>query len=253
MLATCGGCGCGESADRPSGRDAPAADVVAEAAAATFSEPTLELSLSVESKGGSYVATGLVEPEDGRFRVELEQVTRRSKLAPDAVIGLEGTGFESTVAEGLDQGFPDGRRCWLNPHAPVGSFLGTASVEESARVTGAVLESLRHEIKQAERGPRYTVDLQRSAAYPRDTFRNRSERVWGGRRLLGSLERPVEVGLTPGGEQVESIALEPRDYRVYHLDRPADKPKIDSVRIEAKLVPTDRRLVIDPPQCQAIE
>jgi hypothetical protein len=260
MLAVTGGCGGNDEAvDARSGRDAPAAGVIAEAAAATFSEPTLALSLSVASKGGSYVATGLVEPEDGRFRVQSEQVRSRHEFVPPAVIGLGGEGFEKTVAEGgerLVEGFPgNGQRCWFNPHAPVGSFLGTASVEESVRVTGAVLESLRDEVEQAEGsgGSRYAVELQPSASRPRDDFRDRPERVWGDRRLLESLERPVEVGLAPDGERVESIALELRDYRVYDAEARVDMPNIDSVRIEAKLVSTDRRLVIDPPRCQALE
>jgi hypothetical protein len=249
------GAGCGddpaqtEPSDDASPTDPLAA--VSEAGAQTFAEPTLALDLKVASPGARYEASGLIEPGEGRFRVELGEITSPSDYRPRIVIGLDGEGNETTVEETTGRPFAEGEeRCWFNPHAPVGSFLGTASVEESVRLTGAVLESLGEEVRSAvpAAGDAYEVVLDQSATRPRDDFRESKERVWGDRNLLGQLAGPIEIALSAQGA-VSRIALELRDYEPYEMIR----PPIRRVTIEATLAPTDEELVLDPPECQALE
>jgi hypothetical protein len=169
------------------------------------------------------------------------------------VVGLEGEGYESTVAEGPLLG--GSRRCWFNPHSPVGSFLGTARVEESLRLTGAVLESLGSEIRSVEAADgAYRVVLNDSATRPRDDFRDTEKRVWGDRDLLTQVPGPIEVALSPGG-MVDEIVVELRDYEPYEVELAGDERTgpVPKVTITATLAPTGEKLVVDPPECQAIE
>ena len=226
-------------------------NVVSTAARATFAEPTLGIRVAVRSPAGSYRVRGLVEPRRGRFRVVLSGVHERG--APTAVIGLGGEGFEQTVSEGPLPGGGGDQRCWFNPHAPVGSFLGTASVEESVRLLGATLESLRGEIART-RVPTdrtFSVGLRASAAKPRDDFRDTRWRVWGDRRLFRRLNGPIQVRLDKTGSRVSNIRLRLRGYKAYSLSE-ADaggRP----VTISASLERSEKSLVLNPPNCQAIE
>jgi hypothetical protein len=258
-FAIVAGTGCSDdSAQTEPPGDALPADplaAVSQAGAGTFAEPTLSLDLEVASRGARYEASGLIEPGEGRFRVELGEIFSPSDYRPRIVIGLDGEGYESTVEETTGGPFGDGgERCWFNPHAPVGSFLGTASVEESVRLTGAVLESLSEEVRSATSTAdnAYEVALDPSAARPRDDFRESKERVWGDRNLLGQLAGPIETALSAQGA-VARIALELRDYEVPRgLIRPR-RGRIGRVTIEATLAPTDEELVLDAPECQALE
>jgi hypothetical protein len=247
------GCDDDESA-QPSDRSADPAAAVSEAGAETFGAQTLSVHLLVASNGGRYEAGGLLEPRKGRFRVDLDEVSSTAENRPPrTVVGLDGEGYETTVEE--TRGLPfgsrqNGKHCWFNPHAPVGSFLGTASVEESVRLTGAVLESLGEEIRFArDAGDSYSVTLQASVTRPRHDFDETERRVWGDRNLLHRLAKPIDVVLSPEGGSAE-IALELRDYEPYVPFK--RDPSLD-VTIDATLTPTDEELAIDPPRCQVIE
>jgi hypothetical protein len=226
-------------------------DVVAEAASRTFDEPTLEIALTATSKTGDWQAAGLVEPAQGRYRVELPSTERPATI--HAVVGLDGEGIEATVSEGPFPG-PDDQICWFNPHAPVGSFLGTASVEESVRIVGATLESLRGEIARARAvgDGAYAVELRPSAARPKDDFRKSPERIWGDRNLFEQLARPIVV--TVADDRIVGVVIELRDYRPYYLEGPGFGPdRIDSVVIDAQLNPTESELVLEHPGCGGLE
>jgi hypothetical protein len=250
-IATAAGC---DDESRPgSGSDATPADplaAVSESGTRTFARPILSVSLRVASARAHYEATGLIEPKNGRFRVELGVVSSpRASVAPDVVIGVSGEGYEGTYEETTEKPFSQGgERCWFNPHSPVGSFLGTASVEESVRLTSAVLESLGEEVRTAasHAGDAYEITLDPSATHPRNDFHESKRRVWGDRNLLRQLEGPIEVVLS-GPDTVAEIAFGLRDYEPYVRET------IPRVRIEATLAPTDEELVTDPPTCQALE
>jgi hypothetical protein len=256
-VAVAGGLGCGDSS--APANEAQRADplaAVSRAGTKTFREATLSLTLHVASASGRYEAVGLIEPGDGRFRVEVGAVSPPNEYAPEHVIGLGGEGFENTVAEQGHGPLGNGsKRCWFNPHSPVGSFLGTASVEESVRLTGAVIESLGDEVRSVEAADgAYAVNLDDSATRPRDDFHDTEERVWGDRDLLTQVPGPIEVALSPGGT-VDEIVVELRDYEPYPPIRPRGERTgpVPKVTVEATLAPTGEKLVVDPPECQAIE
>lgn len=257
----------GDAGSSGDGGSEPAEDprgVVQDAGAETFSEDTLEVILRAETFDGiAWSASGLVEPGDGRFRLTLEE-TPPGGLGVSKVIGLDGEGFEGTVAA-MPDNFLGGRRdfgrCWFNPHSPVGSFDRSISVEESMRVTGSVLESLKAETATARSadGEGFEVRLKSSASKPRNDFDDKPRRVWGDRKLLDRVSRPIEVRTTDGG-QVAGLTIPLTDYKPYKFfnDRmvqgnaPPD-PAVPQVALEATFSPTDRGLELNPPNCQAME
>ncbi|MFD6062681.1 hypothetical protein C8E05_2487 [Rhodococcus wratislaviensis] len=140
----------------------------------------------------------------------------------------------------------------MNPHAPVGYFTGTISVEETLRVTGAVVESLRDEIKQVQvrSTDTFEVELKDSAALPEDEFAGTPDRVWGDRWILGRLDGPIAVELADGGS-LRSLEFEFGPDDPYSLF--GEQHSIDRVTINARFAPADAEIVLDPPACQSIE
>ena len=176
---------------------------------------------------------------------------------PAEVIGTDGEGFENTVgviAEDLPGPHGPKGPCWFNPHAPVGSFLGTVRVEESARFAGAVVESMAwREIAGAEAGAdpgTYLVRLRSSASYPRDDFDETQRRIWGARGLLGDLDGPIQVTVGDDG-LLSSLELTIDGYRPYATA--PDPRTIDESTVTVGLRETSRALELHEPACMAME
>ncbi len=248
------GCGGGQS---PEAEDeaGPPSELVREAARATLEEPTAGMLVATSSPGrGSFEASGLIDLAGGRFRVEAEADPEMPGLdPPEAVVGTAGEGFEETVAV-QDEGFGrvDGP-CWFNPHAPVGSFLGTVSVEESVRLMGSVIESLAGgELASATEGDdgTYLVRLQSSAGTPRDDFEDEKARTWGDRALLADLGGPIGVTVADG--RIEGVRLDIPRYLPFEGTLPDPEPVRDT-SIELSLALSDEALEIEQPECFAIE
>lgn len=167
----------------------PGARVVAEAARETFKRTPTGIDVRVKSPAAHLRVRGPVELATGHFRVRArgDAPPFLERGASGVVLGTSGEGFETTYSI-ADQGLGHPRRsqrCWYNPHAPVGSNRGTVSAEESVRVVGSVLESLRGEIQNAtestdeEQAGAYDVTLRPTAAHPRDDFRDAERRISG--------------------------------------------------------------------------
>lgn len=248
------GCGSGQSPEAEPDAGPPS-ELVRDAARAAIGEPTTEIRVATSTPGrGSFEAAGLIDLAGGRFRVEVEAEPEKPGLGPpDTVIGTAGEGFEETVAE-QDQGFGrvDGP-CWFNPHAPVGSFLGTVSVEESVRLMGSVIESLAGgEVASATEGGdgSYLVRLESSAGRPRDDFEEGKARTWGDRALLADLGGPIAVTVADG--RVVGVRLDIPRYAPF--DGTVGNPEpVRDTSIELSLAPADEALEIEQPECFAIE
>ncbi|AWK71772.1 hypothetical protein CBI38_09380 [Rhodococcus oxybenzonivorans] len=215
----------------------------------------LTLSVGAESTDARWAGEGLIALSEGRFRFEVGETQPPAEIEVGTVIGLGGEGAENTVSETVGGSIgAAGQRCWMNPHAPVGYFTDTISVEEALRVTGAVVESLRGEIKQARMiDPAldtFEVELMPSATQPEDEFVDRPDRVWGDRWILGRLGGPIAVELTGEGA-LRSLEFEFGPYEPYSLF--GQQHSVDHVSISARFAPADTALELDPPACQAIE
>ncbi len=247
--------GCGGGEGPAAVQSADPTESVRTAGIRAMEQKVALLDLHVESGRASYDAEGPIELGKGRFKVELSDVTTQKEDSPrpEVVIGTDGEGFENTFEEnyGLFGTRNQKERCWFNPHSPVGSFLGTASVEETVRVTSAVVESLEDEIRSAEAtGESYEVELKPSASEPHSDFRETERRIWGARKLLNLLHGPINVALSDDGS-LESVAFEIEDYRPYLGTK--GRQGADLVQIAADYGSTEEKLVLDPPSCMALE
>jgi hypothetical protein len=232
----------------------PAA-VVAHAARATFDGAPRAFSLAIASPDARWAGSGAVELARGRFRL-VAKARPGVLVGPrrQTVVGTSGEGYETTFAvfhgelfgEKIDQ-----RRCWFNPHLPVGSSHDAPSVEESVRLTGSVVESLRHEIGQATNtgADAYEVTLAPSATRPRDDFHETERRVWGDRELLALLDEPIGVTVSERGT-LRSIDLRLGDYSPEILQRRSTPHRVS---LHAALSASSRELELQPPGCQALE
>lgn len=238
-----------------SGRSERDAAELVQAAASQTSRGAESIELRASSPGGGgYTSAGLIELRGGRFAVDLTAPDAGAGRAPDGAVGVDGEGFENTVAV-LEEGFTpsmDGP-CWLNPHAPVGSGLGTVSVEESMRLTGAIAESIEAgELRSVEvrRNGAFAVVLAASATRPRGAFKETERRIWGARERLRKLAAPVRVTLSGDGdlERIE-FRFEPFRERAFDVKGRA----IGEARVDVSLTPSDVPLKLDEPECQAIE
>jgi hypothetical protein len=118
------------------------------------------------------------------------------------------------------------------------------------RLTGSIVESLRHEIGQATNtgADAYEVTLAPSATRPRDDFRDTERRVWGDRELLTMLDGPIRVSVGDGA--IRSLDLRLGDYRPESLVRRSG-PLPVSIRATFSSGPP--ALDLNPPRCQALE
>lgn len=244
--------GCGDVAEPGS----PEAEL-REAARATLLEPTTVLTIASQGTT-SYELAGLIDLSDGRF--ELKPTSSEGidpdAFLPDGVIGTDGEGYETTFAVSRDFGLSrnEDEVCWFNPHGPVGSLLGAISIEEATRLTGSIIESIdADEVRSAIRRDDgvLEVELARSASKPKDDFKPSAERTWGDRHLLDILDGPIEITVAEGRIESLHLALSDYSYEDYKLGRD-ERPPID-VTLDASFSPSDRRLEIDPPGCQAME
>lgn len=247
--------GCSDDTPTPPGGGLAPESFVGAAANDAFSAEVLTLSVGAESTDARWAGEGLIALSEGRFRFEVGETQPPAEIEVGTVIGLGGEGAENTVSETVGGSIGvAGQRCWMNPHAPVGYFTDTISVEEALRVTGAVVESLRGEIKQARMiDPAldtFEVELMPSATQPEDEFVDRPDRVWGDRWILGRLGGPIAVELTGEGA-LRSLEFEFGPYEPYSLF--GQQHSVDHVSISARFAPADTALELDPPACQAIE
>lgn len=261
-LAFCAS-GCGGSAESGESESASADPLkaVRQAARASFDQKVLRVQLDASSPGAGFVASGLIEPRGGRFRVSVD-ADAKGAIPEDLsnVIGFDGEGGDTTLAErgSFNRREPD-QRCFFNPHGPVGFFEDTISVEESMRLLGAIVESLPEETKSVSmiEGPGgeslFEVSLAPSASRPRNEFAETKRRVWGARGLLRDPGSPIVVAI--GEDQtLESVEVELRAYGPYdpYAGYPSDGPAKD-VSIRADLTESDATLKLPSPSCLVME
>ncbi|MDQ3641120.1 MAG: hypothetical protein M3450_06560 [Actinomycetota bacterium] len=249
-LTACGG---SEEPNGPAAADPK--EAIGSAGERAMASRSTFLNVRAQSGDTSWEAEGAVQLGQGRFVLDVLGIeSSKRNIGPDRVIGLDGEGFETTVEETMGL-FGDDRdakeRCWFNPHAPVGSFLGTASIEESVRLTGALIESLETETSSViERDGHFQVEYMPSAAKPHSDFRETERRVWGDRALIEDLEGPVSLMLDDASE-LSHINIDLGEYRQY--SGLGGRKRLDEVSIRATLSSSDERPQIDPPDCQALE
>lgn len=239
--------------------DETARDPVAEikhAARATLAQPWNAMDVRVASRRTGYRVRGRIEPARDRYVGEARFVRGAKSAFPDPRISVIGTGPEAYIGQPDLPGLPNGRRCWFDPHLPIGSAARIASVQESLAVIGITTRLLAKATERAQivssesetGGTQYEVWVDRSVAKAIDPG---SDELFAARpqELADEIRLPL-VAHTLGG-RLSRISLElPRFESSAFLRR---FQGIASVSIEASLTPTDKRPNLRAPNCIAME
>jgi hypothetical protein len=229
---------------------------VQKAARATLSEPSTVMDVRVASRRAEYVVRGRIEPARDRYHGTASFARGGEEAFPTPPIRIVGTGPEAYIGQPDLPGLRR-RRCWFDPHLPIGSAPGTASVQESLALVGIATRLLAHATERArirddaEGGDgrtRYEAWVDRSAA---DAAYSHSDELFeaGPRELARELRLPLAVETVNG--HVSGMSLElPRFESAAYLRRFRG---IESVSVEISLTPADRKLKLRPTRCIAME
>lgn len=243
--------GCG---DEQVTRD-PAAEVE-KAARATLAERAT-IDARVTSPRTEYSVRGLIQLARDRYYVKADFARGGRRAFPMPPLRVIGTGPEAYV------GRPDlpglgARKCWFDPHLPIGSAPGTVSVQEALALSATTTRLLADATERAritggdEAGgdgvATYEAWVDISSATP--TYRN-SDELFGSRpkRLAGELDLPLTVEAVDGSLSGLSLNL-PHFESAAYLRRFRG---VEPVSIEVSLTPTEHRLELRPPNCIAME
>jgi hypothetical protein len=232
----------------------PVADV-RKAARATLSKPSTVMDIRVTSRTAEYLVRGRIELARDRYRGRASFARGGEDAFPTPPIRVVSTGPEAYIGEPDLPGLRR-RRCWFDPHLPIGSAPGTASVQESLALVGIATRLLAQATERAritddaggEGRIRYEAWVDRSAA--KAVYRHSDELFDARPKMLAhKLHLPLVVD-TVGGH-LSGISLElPRFESAAYLRR---FQGIESVSIEVSLAPAESKLGLRPTRCIAME
>jgi len=239
--------------DETTPRD-PVAEV-RQAARATLAEPSTVMNVRVTSRTAEYLVRGTIEPARDRYHGKASFARGGEDAFPTPPIRIVSTGSEAYIGKPDLPGLRD-RRCWFDPHLPIGSARGTASVQESLALVGITTRLLARATARAritddadsQGRTRYEAWVDRSAA--KAVYRHGDE-LFDARpkELARELQLPLGVETVSG--HLSRISLElPRFESAAYLARFRG---VESVSIEVSLTPTSRKLKLHPTNCIAME
>jgi hypothetical protein len=232
--------------------DRPASAVIADAAGNTLDLKPAEIVLGVRSPQGGYEASGLIEPSEGRFRVNAEGEPSLGQAASVTAVGMPEDDGPVTFREEYSQYEGGPQRCWMGTHSPVGANRATASVQEAVHLTVAALEEMERDVERAhpvgeqEDERHYAVSLlpaRADGAGDASFYREAS--------LKAHLSGPVEATVSRQGF-VTALRFRLDDYvPVYGWEARRLDPR--SGRIDATFATTDDELDLVRPPCMGTE
>jgi hypothetical protein len=235
---------------------------VREASLRTLGSGPASIKLTVASAGAFYSVRGAVEVATDRFRVRAN-VERAPITHFDPVIKVIGLGAEAYQLEprgDLDLLGPQDRECGFDPHAPIGSLPGTASVQETVALPAVAIRLLRDGIRTAtvvEALPgggsiyRVVVDPARAAVAP--SARGGDELIDVDPRRLARHVAPLRVTVDPNGF-VRRLALKLRRFRpAFPGPRIRRERRRVDVSVTVSLSHFGRQLELRAPPCIAME
>lgn len=238
-------------------KNEPAGDPAAEirrAARATLAQPWQAMDVRVTSRRTAYSVRGLIEPAAERYAGRASFTRGAEAVAPDPPFNIVGTGSEAYIGgANLISTFED-RRCWFDPHLPIGSAARTASVQESLALVGIVIRLLARATERAE----VAHSEEAAASYRAWVDPEQAEALYSSgdelsearpRELAGAIELPL--GIETRANRLSRISLKlPRFEPAAFLRRYGG---VATVSIEVSLRPTDKRPGLRTPNCIAME
>jgi hypothetical protein len=230
---------------------------VSRAARTTLSEPSTFMDVRVTSPKAEYSVRGRIALRSDRY-VSVARFARGGEQAfPEPPIHIVSIGREPYIA---DPGLPGlgGRRCWFDPHLPIGSAPGTASVQESLALVGIVTRLLARAVERAavaedaaladDRSNRYEVWLDAAAA--RAPY-SEGDELFEARPKALAREVDLPVTIETAAAHLSAISLTlPRFETSAYLRRYRG---VGAVSIEVSLNPATQRLKLHPTNCLAME
>lgn len=237
-------------------KEEPVGDPVPEVTAAAreaLREPWHAMDVRVTSRRTAYSIAGLIQPAHDRYRA---RIRRGEGAFPDPPFTIVSTGSEAYIAGADAIPTPGERRCWFDPHLPIGSAARTASVQESLALVGIVARLLARATERAE--VVRSEDATGRASYRAWVDPDQADALYGGgdelyearpTELAGAIGLPLEVEARRG--RLSRISFElPQFEPAAFLRRYGGQA---SVSIDISLAPADRRPNLDMPGCIAME
>lgn len=227
----------------------PVAQVTA-GAKRTIARGPSRIAISVASPTADYTASGTIDlgTDTYRAKARVRRALRRRPGSVVRVVGRRGTSYEVV------------RGCWLDPHAPVGSFGGATSVQETLALVGVSLRLLRdaaEEVSMAQDlpggGRRYAVKADaRQAEVPR-TWRAGDE-LWivRPRRLARQLALPIGLTVNKQGA-VSRLSLKLPRFRPIKRPPSLRRGAPEAVSVDVSLGRFGRKVRLGKPNCLAVE
>jgi hypothetical protein len=255
MVAGCGG---GTERDEP---DPDPLAAVRDAAVKTLAAGPATIGIGVSSATVGYSVRGTIDMATDRFRVRA-----RVKRAPMThfggvieVIGVGGETYEIGSGEpGFDNITPTA--CAFDPHAPIGSLGGAASIQEAVALVGVALRLVRDGSRkatvaeeQAGGSATYRVVIDPSTASAGPGARGGDEVIVVDPPRLARHLAPVRVSVDSDG-LVRRLSLELRRFPPpSHGPGLVRERRRERVSIAVSLTDHGRELDVSPPACIAME
>lgn len=257
LVVAAGGCGGGAEREEPAPN---AVAVVRDAALMTLGAGPANIGIRVSSTTAEYSVRGAMEVATDRFRVRA-RVARAPMTHFDPVVDVVGVGRETYEIGRGEPGFDNiGTSCWFDPHQPIGSLGGAASVQEAVALAGVAVRLLRDGIRtatlveeHADGATTYRVEVEPSEASVAPSSRGGDEVIGVDPRRLARHLAPIRVGVGSEG-LVRRLSLELRGFRP-----PSRGPGLvrerrrERVSIAVLLSDFGRELGVPAPPCVAME
>jgi hypothetical protein len=245
------------------GEEPPSSPVVAvrDAAVRTRAAGPANIEIEVSSATTEYSVRGAIELATDRFRARA-RVERAPMTLHDKDVELIGVGGETYEigrgAPGFDNITPTA--CGVDPHAPIGSLGGAASIQEALALVGVAVRLLRDGTGTAElvgehtyRGATYRVVADPSAVSVAPVVRRGDEVIVVDPQRLARHLAPTRVTVNSGG-LVSRLSLELRRFPPpSHGPGLARQRPRERVSITVSLGDFGRELEVRPPSCIAME
>jgi hypothetical protein len=251
---------CASDADRKEPPSSPVA-AVRDAAVRTLAAGPANIGIEVSSATTEYAVRGAIELATDRFRARA-RVERAPMALHDRdveLIGVDGETYEiGRGAPGFDN--ITLTACGFDPHAPIGSLGGAASIQEAVALAGLAVRLLRDGTGTAElvgehtdRGATYRVVADPGVVSVAPVVQRGDEVIVVDPPRLARHLAPMRVTVDSGG-LVRRLSLELRRFPPpSHRPGLARQRRRERVSIAVTLSDFGRELDVRPPSCIAME
>jgi hypothetical protein len=234
---------------------------VRDAAVTTLAAGPASMGIEVSSATTEYSVRGVIEAASDRFRARA-RVRRAPMTLHDGDIQVIGVGGETYEIGSGQPGFDNIQltACGFDPHAPIGSLGGAASIQEAVALVGIAVRLLRDGTRtaerlaeQADRGATYRVVVDPDAVSVAPAVQRGDEVIVVDPPRLGRHLAPMRVTVD-SDRLVRRLSLGLRRFPPpSHGPGLARQRRRERVSIMVSLRDFGRELEVRAPSCVAME